>query len=80
MRGFKIASGCLAVRHLIPEIPSLKMKPDGIPCDSPHRYLTSVWAMIATIVLLLLVWLAFSEAAKNASAEFEALRNRVASA
>jgi hypothetical protein len=36
--------------------------------------------MIATCVLLLLVWLAFRSAAKKASAEFEALRQRLAAA
>jgi hypothetical protein len=50
------------------------------PSSAYYRYLTSIWPIIATIVLLLLVWAAFSKAAKKASAEFETLRQRVASA
>jgi hypothetical protein len=48
------------------------------PSSVYYRYLTSVWPMVATCVLLVLVWLAFTYAAKKASAEFEALRRRVA--
>ena len=50
------------------------------PTSNYYRYLTSVWPMVATCVLLLFVWLAFRSAAKKASAEFEALRQRVAAA
>jgi uncharacterized membrane protein len=58
---------------------ALKARAMGLDPSSPYyRYLTSVWPMIATCVLLLFVWLAFSGAAKKASAEFEALRQRVA--
>jgi len=60
---------------------ALKARAMGLDPTSPYyRYLTSVWPMIATCVLLLCVWLAFRSAAKKASAEFEALRQRVAAA
>jgi hypothetical protein len=60
---------------------ALKARAMGLNATSAYyRYLTSVWPMIATCVLLLLVWLAFRSAAKKASAEFEALRQRVAAA
>jgi hypothetical protein len=48
------------------------------PSSSYYRYLTSVWPLIATCVLLVLVWLTFSSAAKKASAELEDLQRRVA--
>jgi hypothetical protein len=83
--------GYLAFRRIIPLIipailaswwgggAALKARAMGLDPSSPYyRYLTSVWPMLATCVLLLLVWLAFSEAAKKASAEFEALQQRVA--
>ena len=58
---------------------ALKARAMGLdPTSSYYRYLTSVWPMIATCVLLLFVWLAFRSAAKKASAEFEAWRQRVA--
>jgi hypothetical protein len=60
---------------------ALKARAMGLdPASLYYRYLTSVWPMIATCVLLLLVWLAFRSAAKKASAEFEALRQRLAAA
>jgi RNA polymerase sigma-70 factor (ECF subfamily) len=60
---------------------ALKVRAMGLDPTSPYyRYLTSVWPMIATCVLLLLLWLAFRSAAKKASSEFEALRQRVAAA
>jgi len=60
---------------------ALKARAMGLDPSSPYyRYLTSVWPTVATCVLLLLVWFAFSGAAKKASAEFEALRERVAAA
>ena len=60
---------------------ALKARAMGLDPSSPYyRYLTGVWPMIATCVLLLVVWFAFSEAAKKATAEFEALRQRVAAA
>ena len=60
---------------------ALKARAMGLaPSSLYYRYLTGVWPMIATCVLLLLVWLAFSKSAKKASAEFEALRQRVAAA
>ena len=60
---------------------ALKARALGLDLTSPYyRYLTSVWPMVATCVLLFFVWLAFRSAAKKASAEFEALRQRVAAA
>lgn len=59
--------------------PALKAHAMGLDPSSPYyRYLTSVWPMIATCVLLLFIWFAFSGAAKKASTEFEALRQRIA--
>ena len=41
---------------------ALKARAMGLDPSSPYyRYLTGVWPMIATCVLLLFVWLAFSE-------------------
>ena len=61
--------------------PALKARAMGLdPSSLYYRYLTSVWPMIATCVLLLLVWFAFSSAGKKASAELEALRRRIATA
>jgi hypothetical protein len=61
--------------------PALKARAMGLDPSSPYyRYLTSVWPMIATCLLLLLVWFAFRAAAKKASAEFDALRDRIAAA
>ncbi len=60
---------------------ALKARAMGLdPTSYYYQYLTSVWPMIATCVLLLLVWLAFRSAAKKASSEFEALRQRVTAA
>ena len=59
--------------------PALRARAMGLdPSSTFSRYLTSVWPMIATGVLLLLVWFAFTSAAKKASAESEALRRRIA--
>ena len=59
--------------------PALKARAMGLDPSSPYsRYLTGVWPMIATCLLLLAVWFAFRGAAKKASAEFEALRDRIA--
>jgi len=56
---------------------ALKARAMGLDPSSPYyRYLTSVWPMVATAFLLLVVWFAFSGAAKKASTEFEALRER----
>lgn len=60
---------------------ALRAQAMGLDPGSPYyRYLTGVWPMIATCVLLLVVWLAFTSAAKKASSELEALRQRVAAA
>jgi hypothetical protein len=48
------------------------------PSSPSYRYLTGVGPIIANCFLLLAVWFAFSAAAKKASAEFEALRERIA--
>jgi hypothetical protein len=83
--------GFLAIRRVvlltIPAIlaswwgggPALKARAMGLDPSSPYyRYLTSVWPMMATCVLLLLIWFAFRSATKKASTEFEALRQRIA--
>ena len=60
---------------------ALKARAMGLdPASHYYRYLTSIWPAIATCVLLLVVWFAFTHAAKKASSEFEALRRRVAAA
>jgi hypothetical protein len=60
---------------------SLRVRTMGLhPTSAWYRYLTSGWPMVATGVLMILVWLAFSSASKKASADFEALRRRIASA
>jgi hypothetical protein len=60
---------------------ALKARAMGLDPGSPYYwYLTSVWPMISTCVLLLLIWLAFRSAARKASAELEALRQRLAAA
>ena len=60
---------------------ALKARAMGLDPASPYyRYLTSVWPMIATCVLLFVIWFAFTSAAKKAAAELEGLRQRVASA
>jgi hypothetical protein len=82
--------GYLAIRRmvllLIPAIaaswwgggPALKARAMGLdPSSFFYRYLTGIWPMIATCFLLLLVWFAFNGSAKKASAEFEALRQRI---
>ncbi|HVY94964.1 MAG TPA: hypothetical protein VHA14_19515 [Bryobacteraceae bacterium] len=48
------------------------------PSSAYYRYLTSIWPMVATCVLLVLVSLAFRSAAKKASAELEDLERRIA--
>jgi hypothetical protein len=59
--------------------PALKARAMGLDPSSPYyRYLTSVWPMIATCFLMLVVWFAFTGVAKKASAEFDALRRRIA--
>ena len=61
--------------------PALKARAMGLDPSSPYyRYLTSAWPMVATCLLLLLVWFAFRAAAKKAAAEFDALRDRIAAA
>lgn len=82
-------NGYLAVRRLvlwtIPGIlaswvgggAKLRAQAMGLaPSSAYYRYLTGVWPLAATCVLLVLVWLAFSSAAKKASAELEDLRQR----
>jgi hypothetical protein len=50
----------------------------GLDPSSPYyRYWASIWPMIATCSLLLVVWFVFSGTAKRVSAEFEALRLRI---
>jgi hypothetical protein len=58
---------------------ALKAHTMGLDPSSPYyRYLTSVWPTVATCFLLLVIWSAFSAAAKKASIELEALRERIA--
>ena len=58
---------------------ALKARAMDLDPSSPYyRYLTSVWPTVATCFLLLVIWFAFHGAAKKASAEFEALRERTA--
>ncbi len=92
LRSFKRKrDGFLAVRYsvlfILPSVlaswwgggPALKARAMGLDPSSPYyRYLTGVWPMIVTCLLLLLIWLAFSASAKKASSEFEALRERIA--
>jgi len=60
---------------------SLRARTLGLdPSSAWYRYLTSGWPTVATWTLLIVVWLAFSAAAKKVSSELEALRRRVASA
>lgn len=86
----KKRDGFMAVRRIvllvIPAVlaswrgggPALKARAMGLdPSSVYYRYLTSIWPIAATCVLLLLVWFAFSSAAKKASAEFEALGRRI---
>ncbi len=83
--------GYLAVRRVvllfIPAIlaswwgggPALRARAMGLdPSSVYYRYMTSVWPIIATCFLLLLVWFAFSGAAKKASVELEAMRENIA--
>jgi hypothetical protein len=57
---------------------ALKARAMGLdPSSAYYRYLTSVWPAVATGVLLTIIWFAFSAAAKKASGEFEALRERI---
>ena len=85
-------NGFLAVRRavllIIPAIlaswwgggAALKARAMGLnPSSAYYGYLTSVWPMIATCALLVIVWFVFSSAAKKASEEFEVLQRRVAS-
>jgi hypothetical protein len=61
--------------------PALKARAMGLDPSSPYdRYLTSVWPIVATCVLLEVIWFAFSGAAKKASVELEALRERITAA
>jgi FtsH-binding integral membrane protein len=58
---------------------ALKARAMGLdPASLYYLYLTSVWPMVATCFLLLVIWFAFSGAAKKASTEFDALRDRIA--
>jgi hypothetical protein len=58
---------------------SLRVRAMGLdPSSAWYRWLTSGWPTVATLVGLLVVWLAFSSAAKKMSSELEALRRRVA--
>ncbi len=83
-------NGYLAFRRivllLIPAIaaswwgggPALRARAMGLDPSSPYyRYWASIWPMIATCSLLLVVWFVFSGTAKRVSAEFEALRLRI---
>jgi hypothetical protein len=88
----KKRDGFLAVRHVVLFIfpgvfaswwggwgPALKARAMGLdPSSTYYRYMTSVWPIVITCVLLLLIWFAFSAAAKKASAEFQAFRDRIA--
>jgi len=59
---------------------SLRVRTLGLdPSSAWYRYLTSGWPMAATCALMILVWLAFSHAAKKASADFETMRRKIAS-
>ena len=84
-------NGFLAIRRavlmIIPAIlaswwgggAALKARAMGLDPSSPYyAYLTSVWPIIATCALLLIVWFGFTSAAKKASAEFETLQQRIA--
>jgi hypothetical protein len=58
--------------------PALHARAMGMAASSVYyRYLTSVWPMVATSVLLLLVWFAFNYAAAKTSAELETLRRKI---
>jgi len=92
LRSFKKKrDGFLAIRHVVLLIlpgvlaswwgggPALQARFLHLDPSSPYyRYLTGIGPIIANCFLLLLIWLAFSAAAKKASAEFEALRERIA--
>jgi hypothetical protein len=57
---------------------ALKARAMGLDPSSPYyQYLTSVWPMVITCFLLLIVWFAFNTTAKKAFAEFENLRQRI---
>lgn len=57
--------------------PALKARVMGLDPSSPYyHYLTGGWPLLATSILLVLIWLAFSHAAKKASGELESLRQR----
>ncbi len=59
---------------------SLRVRTMGLdPSSAWYRYLTSDWPWVATWMLLILVWLGFSSAAKKTAKELETLRRRVAS-
>jgi hypothetical protein len=58
---------------------SLRVRTMGLdPSSAWYRYLTSGWPTVATWALLIVVWLAFSSAAKKAAAELETLSRKVA--
>jgi hypothetical protein len=92
LRTFEVKrNGYLAARRLvlwmIPGIVAswlghgllLRVRTMGLdPSSARYRYLTSAWPTVATWVLLVALWLAFSAAAKKVSSELEALRRRVA--
>jgi hypothetical protein len=60
---------------------ALRARAMGLDPGSPYyRYLMGGWPMITTCVLLLVVFLAFTSAAKKAASELEALRQRVVAA
>ena len=60
---------------------ALKARTMGLdPSSLYYRYLHSSGPIIATCVLLLVIWIAFGAAAKKASAELEALRRHVETA
>jgi hypothetical protein len=57
--------------------PALKARAMGLDPSSPYyHYLTGGWPFLATSILLMLIWLAFSHAARKASGELESLRQR----
>ncbi len=57
---------------------ALKARALGLnPSSAYYRYLTGPGPMIASCVVLVLVWLAFGAAARNADGELEEMRRRV---
>jgi len=61
--------------------PALKGRVLGLSPSSPYyHYLNSGWPFLATTLLLVLIWLAFSHAARKAAKEAESLQRRIAAA